>query len=276
MITAPYRPSVKVHSCMITHLQHLTGLQLQYNDLKAQDFVKVAPALKTLVYLESLDLSCNSIFFHQNEAACRAAAQVFVCMPHLHRLDLSNNCIETRLECLLKNITVPLTYLRLAGCGLTGTDMTYLSRSMHCKHLIELDLSENNLRQCDHQFKEIITASKSSLCVLEVEDCFLDQNNINSFCPRLSQLSSLLYVNFSENHLPQDCQVLLLETMAELVALQVYKSSYALECYHGEGEEDRLKAAALVELNRVVNKSTVQSKRSKPLMLFWTELELRG
>ena len=65
----------------------------------------------------------------------------------------------------------------------------------------------------------------------------------------------------------------LLETMAELVALQVYKSSYALECYEVEGEEDRLKAAALVELNRVVNRSSVQSRRPKPLMLFWTELE---
>ena len=232
----------------------------------------MAPALKTLVCLESLDLSCNSIFFHQNEAACSAAAQVFECMPRLHRLDLSNNCIETQLECLLKNITLPLTYLRLAGCGLTVTDMTYLSRSIHCEHLIELDLSENNLRQCDHQFKEIITASKSSLCVLEVENCTLDQNNINSFCPRLFELSSLLYVNFSKNRLPQDCQVLLLATMVELVALQVYKSSYALECYEGEGEED-LKAAALVELNCVVNRSSVQSRRPKPLMLFWTELE---
>lgn len=233
----------------------------------------MAPALKSLVCLESLDLSCNSIFFHQNETACIAASQVFGCMPKLHRLDLSNNRIKTRLRRLLERIALPLMYLRLAGCGLTVTDMTYLAHSIHCSNLVELDLSENNLRQCDRQFREVITASKSSLCVLEVEDCFPNQANITNLCPSLSQLSSLMYVNFSENRLPQDCQVSLLATMAELVTLQVFKSSYALECYEGEGEEDRLKAAALAELNLVVNRSSVQSRRPKPLMLFWTELE---
>ena len=233
----------------------------------------MAPALKSLVCLESLDLSCNRISFHQNETACIDAARVFGCMPKLCRLDLSNNCIETCLQRLLESITVPLKCLRLVGCSLTETDMKYLAHSIHSSELRELDLSKNDFEQCDLQFGEVITASKSSLCVLEVEDCFPNQANITNLCPSLSQLSSLMYVNFSENRLPQDCQVSLLATMAELVTLQVFKSSYALECYEGEGEEDRLKAAALAELNLVVNRSSVQSRRPKPLMLFWTELE---
>lgn len=254
-------------------LQQLTGLQLQYNALTAQDFVKLAPALQTLVSVESLDLSCNSIFFYQNEGCCNATALVFGAMPRLQRLDLSNNRIKTRLRRLLENIALPLTYLRLAGCGLTVTDMTYLAHSQHCANLVELDLSENNLSLCDRQFRDVVTAARSSLCVLEIEDCTLNCANVHSFLPCLAQLSSLMYLNVAENRLPQNSQVTLLATAAELVTLQVFKSSYALECYYFEGEEERLKAAALAELNLVANRSSVQSLRPKSLALFLTELE---
>lgn len=240
--------------------------------MTSQDFVKLAPALKSLVVLESLDLSCNSIYFYESEDICNAAAEVFSCMPRLHRLDLSNNRIKTRLRRLLQGLALPLTYLRLAGCGLTVTDMTYLANSIHCLKLIELDLSENNLRQCDRQFRDIITKARSSLCVLEVEDCSLDSTSIYSFCPCLSQLSSLLYINVAENRLPQDNQVTLLATVAELVTLQVFRISYSLECY-GEGDDDLLKVTSRAELKRVVKRSSVDSQRSRPLMLFWTELE---
>ena len=254
-------------------MQHLTGLQLQYNALTDQDFVKVAPALQTLVCLESLDLSCNTIFFYRNEAACSAAAQVFGAMPRLQRLDLSNNRIKTRLRRLLENITLPLTFLRLAGCSLTVTDLTYLAHSQHKSQLAELDLSENNLTLCDRQLQDVLLGSRGSLCVLELEDCNLDANNVRSLLSPLSQLSALLLVNFAQNQLVQDCQVSLLSTAAELVSLQVFKSSYAIDCYAFDREEDRLKAAALTDLNRVVNNSRVQTLRARPLMLFLTELE---
>lgn len=253
--------------------QYLTGLQLQYNALTAHNFVRLAPALKTLVNLESLDLACNSIYFYQHEAACIAASQVFEALPRLHRLDLSNNRIKTRLRRLLEGIARPLTYLRLAACSLTVTDLVYLSHSIHRTQLRELDLSENNLSLCDRQLKEVIGGSRSTLCILELEDCNLDAANVNSLLPSLSQLSTLMFVNFSQTQLTQDCLVSLLATLAEIVTLQVFKSSYAVECYAVEGEEDRHKAEVLAELNQVSNRSSVHSVRAKPLTLFMSELE---
>lgn len=82
-------------------------------------------------------------------------SQVFTQMPHLHRLDLSNNRIKTRLRRILENIARPLTYLRLAGCGLTVTDIVYLAHSPHATRLVELDLSENTLKPCEQPLRVV-------------------------------------------------------------------------------------------------------------------------
>ena len=76
-------------------------------------------------------------------------------MPKLHRLDLSNNRIKTRLRRVLDSIVRPLTFLRLAGCGLTVTDLIYLSYSHHSTNLVELDISENNLQPCFRQVAKV-------------------------------------------------------------------------------------------------------------------------
>lgn len=254
--------------------QHLTGLQLQYNALTAVDMVKIAPALKTLVCLESLDLSCNSIFFYQLDDACKTAADVFSSLPRLSRLDLSNNRIKTRLRRLLENISQPLIFLRLAGCGLTVTDMTYLSHSHHMSALQELDLSENQLKTCNQQMREIMLAARSTLHVLEIEDCCLDDESIHSIFPHLRGLSSLMFFNMAENRLSQNCQVSVMAAVSELVSMQVFKLSYAVECYEHEIEaEDRLKAEAVRELNSVSNKSSVHMLRPRCLQIVMTELE---
>lgn len=255
--------------------QHLTGLQLQYNALTARDLVKLMPALKTLVCLESLDLSCNSIFFYHHEETCNAAAEIFSSMPNLTRLDLSNNRIKTRLRRLLETITRPLTYLRVAGCGLTVTDLTYLSHSHHLSGLQELDLSENQLKTCDRQVREILSGTRSTLQVLEVEDCCLDDQAVRSFIPYLSHLTSLIFFNMAENRLSQNCQVSVLAAVAQVVSFQVFKSSYAVDCYEHEreAEEDRIKAEAVGELNTIANQSSVHMLRSRPVQIVLTELE---
>ncbi|KAL8588991.1 hypothetical protein ACOMHN_065773 [Nucella lapillus] len=253
--------------------QYLTGLQLQYNALTAFNFVHLAPTLKTLVNLESLDLACNGIFFYQHEEACVVAAQVFEALPRLRRLDLSNSRIKTRLRRLLEGVAQPLTFLRLAACSLTVTDLVYLAHSIHRTQLTELDLSENNLSQCDRQLKEVVSGSRTTLRVLELEDSNLDAANIYSLVPSLSQLSNLMFVNFSQLRLSQDCLVSLLTALGETVTLQVFKASYCVECYEMEGEEDQRKAAMLAELNQVSNRSSVHTLRLKPLTLFLSELD---
>lgn len=261
-------------SLLLKQLQpeFLTGLQLQYNSLTAHDFVKIAPALEKLVCLEALDLSCNTIFFHQHEGACCAIAQVFAHMPRLHRLDLSNNRIKTRLRRLLENISQPLTYLRMVGCGLTVTDLTYLTHSPHCSRLTELDLSENNLRQCERQFRDVIFASRTSLCVLEMENCSLDGEFVHSVVPSLNQLSCLMVFNVTENPLAQHSQVSLLASVAAITSLVVFKMSYSLECYEDAVGEDLRKAGALTELNSVANRIR-EDLHAKPLNLFLSELD---
>nr|KAG5709834.1 hypothetical protein BaRGS_032658 [Batillaria attramentaria] len=199
--------------------QYLTGLQLQYNALTARDLVKLAPAMKTLVSLESLDLSCNSIFFYQHDEACTAAGEIF--------------------------------------------------------GIAEMDLSENQLKTCDRQVREILGTTRSSLLVLEMEDCSLDDQAVLSFIPNLSRLNTLMYINIAENRLSQNCLTAVMAAVAELVSMHVFKSSYAVECYENENEaeEDRRKVEAVGELNAIANRSSVHALRRKSLQLVMTELE---
>ncbi|XP_076442756.1 leucine-rich repeat-containing protein 14-like isoform X3 [Babylonia areolata] len=254
------------------HPQFLTGLQLQYNALTVLCLVKMAPTLKTLVSLESLDLSCNSIVF-QSEAACQAAADVFAAMPRLHRLDLSNNRIKTRLRRLLDPIQRPLTFLRLAGCSLTVTDLVYLSHSQHSGRLEELDLSENNLTACCTPLKEVLLASCRTLCVLELEDCHLQSVHMDHLTPGFPHLSALLLLNLSQSHLTADCLLSVLTTAAQLPSLQMFKASYCVDCYTDQGQEDQRKASVLAQLNSIANSNQAMQVRGRPLTLFLSELE---
>lgn len=255
--------------------QHLTGLQLQYNALNSGDFVEIASALKGLVCLESLDLSCNSIFFHQHEEACKAAAEVFAAMPKLKRLDLSNNRIKTRLRRLLEAVVQPLTSLRLAGCGLTVTDLLYLSHSHHSSYLEALDLSENNLKLCERQIRGILSATQSCLQLLELEHCSLNDQMVQSLTYHFSGLRSLKYLNVAENQLSHPCLASLTAAVAELVSLQVFKTSFPTDCYQHENEEDeeRGKEDVIKEIALVFSNSGVNSLRAKPVHLAVIELD---
>lgn len=256
-------------------MQQLTGLQLQYNGLTADDLSRIAPVLKSLVCLESLDLSTNSIFFYRHPESVVVFAEVLQAMPHLRRLDLSNNRLKMQLRRILEAIEQPLTFLGLAGCGLTVSDLTYLSQSHHCSALQELELSENSLKSSERQIIKLLDATKLTLLTLELEECDMDDQIVQSITLALSSLQCLIYLNLATNRISGLCLISLVSSLSKIVTLQAFKSSYPVDCYDLENDimEEQKKAELVNKLNTVCNHSNVPTLRSKAVQLVLMELD---
>lgn len=215
---------------------------LKFNALTCVDLVMLAPSIKKLVNLTAIDLSCNNINFYLSDTTCDLMSSVFKQLRHLSRLDLSNNRIKTRLRRLLTEIPQSLTYLRVAACGLTVTDIIYLSRSHHCELLKELDLSENGLGRACTSLVQLLHAISKNLQVLEIEDSFLKDEHIQAIEPAIRGMESLLYINMAENVFNVDTQKVLTKTISTIQSMQVFRLSYSSDCYLFETTAEESKA----------------------------------
>lgn len=220
--------------------EHLKSLRLKYNSLSSADLISLTPAILPFTQLTCLDLSCNSInLFHSHHSA-DAMRQLFTSLPLLHRLDLSNIRLKTKLRHILSVLNTPLTYLRLAGCGLNQVDVSYLASSHHAQSIQELDISENSLGAYVNVLVVLLQKIQSQIRVLEMEDSMLIDLPVNtliasgSFC----QLSQLMYLNISENRCNSQALLELGRSLVNLRELQYLCVSYPLECYLHETEEE--------------------------------------
>ncbi|OWF47983.1 leucine-rich repeat-containing protein 14-like [Mizuhopecten yessoensis] len=248
----------------------LQGLRLKYNALNCEDFCKLSPVLERFNSLIALDLSCNSI---RHKESCDSLAQLLSALPHLIRLDLSNNRVKTRLRQILSNMPSALQYLRLVGCGLALTDIAYLSVSHHMSGLTELDLSENNLQPAAANFSKLLKSCKSMLHTLEIQDCKLRDDSVELFTGNLASMESLMYVNLSNNSLSLPVHECVLEAVAGLPSLQAYRLSFSKDCYSPDLLDDELdmkKDMCVAQMYHVMR--SIRGEASLPHLMF-VELE---
>ncbi|XP_033736693.1 LOW QUALITY PROTEIN: leucine-rich repeat-containing protein 14-like [Pecten maximus] len=209
----------------------LQGLRLKYNALSCEDFCKLSPVLERFDRLTALDLSCNNI---RHKDSCDSLAHLLSFLPHLIRLDLSNNRVKTRLRQVLSNMTSTLQYLRLVACGLALTDVAYLSVSHHISGLQELDLSENNLQPAAANLSKLLKGCKSTLHTLEMEDCKLRDDTMEMVAGNLASMETLMYMNLSDNSLSLSVHEFVMEAVVGLPSIQAYRLSFSKDCYSAD------------------------------------------
>ena len=206
----------------------------------------LCPVVSTFTHITSLDLSCNCINVFQNDSACDQMAQLFDALPLLVRLDLSNNRLKTKLRRVLSHVVKPLQFLRLAGCGLTLLDLTYLKDSHHTQALRELDISENALFHAVDVLCQLLRNVRQQICVLEIEDSGLTDSYTEALITSSSfkQLTSLIYLNISGNSMRESTLCMVCEEVAGLAGLQYLHLSYPRECFILDHLDDQDKLMA--------------------------------
>ncbi|KAK6187267.1 hypothetical protein SNE40_005332 [Patella caerulea] len=253
--------------------EHLTALQLRYNSLTCDDLVTLIPAIKKLKNLTSLDLACNNINFSSNFTPTQQISELLNCLPKLIRLDLSNNRVKCLLRRILCDMSQSLKYLRLAACGLRLNDLTYLSMSHHASGLQEVDLSSNGLSTATDILCSFFTAVKSSLMVLELEDCGLTNDQLQRFQTYISKMEKLMYLNLAQNTLSFQVLQDFTKYTASNPSVKCLRISYPQECYSdAEFSLDSLKVDTVNKLQEIINDVCKLHPRDKPLQLIFVEL----
>jgi Leucine-rich repeat (LRR) protein len=171
--------------------------------------------------------------------AADAMAKLFITLKHLVRLDLSNNRLKSKLRQVLMRLDTPLQYLRVAGCGLATTDLTYLSMSHHTAGLTELDISENGLGSSIGVVLHLLRSIRSRVCVLELEDSAISDSHLESLNITFRNLTSLLYLNISGNSFQSEKVLQVAEAIAGLQDLQYICMSYPRDCYLPDSDEEQ-------------------------------------
>lgn len=229
---------------------------MKYNSINCESFCNLAPTLEKFTNLCALDLSCNSITVYQSDSTTEVLGKTLSSLPNLSRLDLSSNRLKYKLRQLISGTQQPLQHLRLAGCGLTESDIRYLSISHHTKALQHIDLGGNTLTLCCGSLGRLLEEVKSTLLVLELEDSKLDDGGILRLLPYISLLHSILYLNLSQNSLVSSVCLQLSVTLSSLVDLKALKISYCSDFYGTEDEEEfnRIKQMFVNQFLVVLNK----------------------
>ncbi|XP_074648057.1 leucine-rich repeat-containing protein 14-like [Tubulanus polymorphus] len=205
--------------------ERLLSLRLQYNSLTSDSMVTLAPVLQQCHNVTELDISCNGLVLIHNRAACDAVRNVLKQMKFIRRLDLSNCWVRNSLFLLLENVAMPLQHLCLNGCRLTSEDLEYLARSRHATALVELDLSENHFSDCNRAVRNLLVACKSSLKILEIEDCKLNDVDLLTLVSLASSLDELRFLNVNHNRFTDPTVTEAVRAFAKTSDLQVLKLS---------------------------------------------------
>ena len=165
---------------------------------------------------------------------------LFTHLVNLTRLDLSNNRLKGKLRRLLSQIEKPLEYLRLAGCGLTLSDLTYLAISHHTAGLYELDISENALGNALSALIHLLRGIQLHIQVLEMEDTGLIDEKFNSLLMSscFSNMNCLMYINVAGNAISVLTCNMFLRSVTSLSDLWYICMSYPRECYQ-ENEDNQ-------------------------------------
>ncbi len=224
----------------------------------------LAPILQNLKALASLDMSCNNIALINDQETAELLADTLASLPQLRRLNLSNNRIRHKVATILGKVQQPLTHLELSACGLSDQDLQYLSRSHHCRHIQDLDISENNLGRQFESFCALLSATEG-ISVLETEDCFIDELQFSNLVNvNLQQLQHLRYWNASRNVAPRNADFLLedMKAVIRMKFLETIVLSYPVDIVVSDSEDAQEKRAYEMMLHASLNKLCSQANRT--------------
>lgn len=232
-----------------------------------------------MVSLTSLDLSCNQITLTETESMALVVRHSLSTLKQLERLDLSNNRLKNKLGSVLIGLSHPLRHLRLAACGLTVSDTTALSVHPHLHQIEEIDLSENNLTISEKPVLKILERIESTVKVLEMEDCSITDDVINSLLATFhSGFQQLLFLNIAENSWDSTTTKTFASVISKLHKVKLLRLSYPRDCYpieafDGVVEEEESKDLFRASVTNIVERNTSWDSRSEHLKVIYVDLE---
>jgi len=214
----------------------------EYEDASlSRDDTKVNALLDGLLCLRNLSILSlpNCINVAVNQTIAGQLNEVLVSLRHLQRLNFSYCNLKERLSVLLGGLTQRIVYLNLKDCRLAEDDLFYLAVWRPLAGLRELNLSCNNLQNCD----EIVVAALEKMpnvTCLSVSFCSLSIDSlvmITRECKECSRLKVLCMQGYTPPNL--DGLQKLLHFSAQIRTLQkaiFFPESYA---FPGNIEQDR-------------------------------------
>lgn len=137
---------------------------------------------------------------------------------------------------LPRSVRSSLDTLGITQCLLSQSDLNSLSRYRSIYQLKHLDLSAAKLSHlCARPLKILLERVSATLQTLELENCRMEDSQIKSLLPALSQCSQLTKVNFYGNSISTSVLKDLLRHTTTLSQLSVEEYPAPCECYDAAG-----------------------------------------
>ena len=153
----------------------------------------------------------------------------FIELPFLNRLDLSGSPLGGCLSVLLANINLPLEYLGLHSCGLTDSDLNYLSTSKH-SIVQHLDISENRLTRYTDSLINLLKQCSLTLHVIELDDNRFDCiDYLNVICVA-RKMKKLKYLTTKGTFETND-HILGSQFLQQSTSITAWRISYPIDIY---------------------------------------------
>uniref|UniRef100_A0A3B4U8F6 Leucine rich repeat containing 14B n=1 Tax=Seriola dumerili TaxID=41447 RepID=A0A3B4U8F6_SERDU len=103
---------------------------------------------------------------------------------------------------LLSPLNTPLQCLELANCCLNRVDMTYLANSLHSEALVRLDISGHDIfGSFSTSFHKLLGRCSATLASLALEECNIEDENMDAFTNALTCCQELEELKFLGNPL---------------------------------------------------------------------------
>ncbi|XP_028851177.1 leucine-rich repeat-containing protein 14B [Denticeps clupeoides] len=151
----------------------------------------------------------------------------------LSELGVAFSSLTGHLRRLLSPLTTPLQRLDLTNCGLTAVDMAYLANSLHSEHLVQLDLSGHDVCELfPNTFRKLIHRSAETLTSLGLEECNLDEENLEILVQALGPCHVLEELKILGNPLSRTALQRLFSMLAQnFPALRYVEMPVPCDCY---------------------------------------------
>ncbi|XP_074062476.1 leucine-rich repeat-containing protein 14B [Macrotis lagotis] len=153
-------------------------------------------------------------------------------MSQLRELSLAFSILTGRTRKLLSPLSVPLTTLDLSNCSLNYADMAYLANCLHAPHLEVLDLSGHNVVNLyPSTFFKLLSQASCTLRVLILEECNIEDRNLNMMIVGLTPCRKLQVFKFLGNPLSSQALKCLFSVFCQLPKMKSIEFPVPRDCY---------------------------------------------
>ncbi|XP_023267946.1 leucine-rich repeat-containing protein 14B [Seriola lalandi dorsalis] len=123
-------------------------------------------------------------------------------LSSLTELYVGFSTLTGHLRRLLSPLNTPLQCLELANCCLNRVDMTYLANSLHSEALVRLDISGHDIfGSFSTCFHKLLGRCSATLASLALEECNIEDENMDAFTNALTCCQELEELKFLGNPL---------------------------------------------------------------------------